>query len=122
MDNILKFTWINEKKNLFAIAYQNYVRVGGVSPSNNIKTFAKAQIGKTIRDFDGYMNSKLYMLFIIDNDGKLYFVEVDFKDGKNAAYSSADRLINLIDENGKQLPNDIYSVQNIDGNHILLSC
>lgn len=97
MDNILKFTWINDKKNLFAIGYQNYIRVGGVSPSNNIKTFAKAQIGKNIRDFDGYMNSKLYMLFIIDNDGKLYFVEVDFKDGKNAAYSSADRLITLVD-------------------------
>ena len=122
MDNILKFTWINDKKNLFAIGYQNYIRVGGVSPSNNIKTFAKAQIGKNIRDFDGYMNSKLYMLFIIDNDGKLYFVEVDFKDGKNAAYSSADRLITLVDENGKQLPNDIYSVKNIDGSRILLSC
>jgi hypothetical protein len=79
MDNILKFTWINERKNLFAIAYNNYIRIGGVSPSNNIKTFAKAQIGKSIRDFDGYMNSKLYMLFIVDNEGKLYFIEVDFK-------------------------------------------
>ncbi len=74
MDNILKFTWINDKKNLFAIAYQNYIRVGGVSPSNNIKTFAKAQIGKTIRDFDGYMSSKMYMLLIIDTEGKLYFI------------------------------------------------
>ncbi len=96
MDNILKFTWINDKKNLFGIAYNNYVRIGGVSPSNNIKTFAKAQIGKNIRDFDGYMNSKLYMLFIVDNDGKLFFIEVDFKDGKHN-YSPADKLITLLD-------------------------
>lgn len=74
MDNILKFTWINDRKNLFAIAYNHYVRICGISPSNNVKTFAKAQIGKSIRDFDGYMNSKLYMLFIVDSSGKMYFV------------------------------------------------
>lgn len=93
-----------------------------MSPSNSIKTFAKAQIGKNIRDFDGFMNSKLYMLFIVDNDGKLYFVEVDFKEGKNAAYSSSDRMINLVDEQGKPLQSDIYSVNNIDGNRLVLSC
>ncbi len=97
MDNITKFTWINEKKNLFAIAFNNYIRIGGVSSSNNIKAFAKAQIGKTIRDFDGYMNSRMYILFIVDNEGKLYFVDVDFKEGKNAAYNSLDKLITLKD-------------------------
>lgn len=80
VDVITKFMWINEKKNLFAVAFSNYIRICGISSSSNIsKTFSKAQIGKTIRDFDGYMNSKMYILFIVDNEGKLYYVDVDFK-------------------------------------------
>lgn len=80
MDPIIKFSWINENKNLLAICYQNYIRVGGISPSNNIRTFAKVQIGssKQIRYFDGIMNSKLYAIYIVDTEGKVYFVEVDF--------------------------------------------
>ena len=59
---------------MFGIAYTNYIRIGGVSPSNNVKTFAKAQIGKQIKDFDGFMNSKTYSVLIIYNEGRLYFV------------------------------------------------
>lgn len=79
IDNIVKFSWINEKKNLFAIAFTNYIRIGGISSNNNIKPFSKAQIGKTIRDFDGYINSRTYVLFILDTEGKLYYIDVDFK-------------------------------------------
>lgn len=82
VDPIIKFIWLNSPKNLFAIAYTNYIRISGISPSHNIKTFDKCQIGKTIRDFDGYMNSRMYALFIVDNTGKLFFTDVDIREGK----------------------------------------
>lgn len=79
MDNITKFCWINEKKNLYAISFSNYIRIGGISSGNSVRAFSKAQIGKAIRDFDGHMNSRTYVLFILDTDGKLYYIDVDFK-------------------------------------------
>jgi len=100
MDTIIKFSWINEKKNLFAVAFSNYIRIGGIGSSNNCKPVSKAQIGKTLRDFDGYMNSKTYILYILDTDGKLYYIDVDFKDGKNSAYNPQDKVISLKDEDG----------------------
>ncbi len=55
MDNIIKFTWINITKNYFAIGYSTFIRIGALSSSSNsnvIKTLAKVQIGKPIKDFD----------------------------------------------------------------------
>lgn len=101
MDTIIKFSWINDKRNLFAVAFSNYIRIGGIgSSNNNCKPVSKAQIGKTLRDFDGYMNSKTYILYILDTDGKLYYIDVDFKDGKSTAYSPQDKVISLKDEDG----------------------
>lgn len=79
MDSIIKFSWINEKKNLFAVAFSNYIRIVGISSNSTVKPISKAQIGKTIRDFDGHINSRTYVLFILDTEGKLYYIDVEFR-------------------------------------------
>ena len=121
IENITKFNWINDKKNFFAVAYNNYIRIAGIGSNNTIKPISKAQIGKTIRDFDGYMNSKTYVLFILDTDGKLYFIDIDLKEGKTTAYSPQDKIISLKDEDGNIIKDEIYSVKSIDGNKLLIS-
>lgn len=121
MDNITKFCWINEKKNLYAISFSNYIRIGGISSGNSVRAFSKAQIGKAIRDFDGHMNSRTYVLFILDTDGKLYYIDVDFKEGKSTAYSPHDKIISLKDEDGNIIKEEIYAVKSIDGNRLLIS-
>lgn len=68
------------------------------------------------------MNSKLYLLFIVDNEGALYFIESDFKDSRNTSFNAPERLITLVDEKSHKLGVEVYSVKNIDGEKLLVSC
>jgi len=58
--------WI-DGKNVFAIAYNNYIRIGALTANNqNIKNIAKVHVNKQIRDFDAIVSSKWIILFIVD--------------------------------------------------------
>jgi hypothetical protein len=52
---------------VFAIAYNNYIRIGALTANNhNIKNIAKIHINKQIRDFDAIVSAKIIILFIVD--------------------------------------------------------
>jgi hypothetical protein len=64
--------WL-DSKNVFGVAYSNYIRIGALTANNhNIKNVAKININKQIRDFDGIVSSKFIILFIVDVEGNLY--------------------------------------------------